>query len=186
MKTSIAQVGYAPVNVNSETGAITYGAIKKFESELSGGREFSAEPKGELSEIYADGKLVKSVEINDGYEIKLILIDLIDDVKTDWLGFTVDAAAKTTAEYATTAQRPKFCLVICEETDDGLGKITYYYNCQVSKRPSKASKTSEGKFDAQYSEFAISAKPRATDKLVCFETAGTSIPNEVVEPTATA
>ena len=184
MKTSIAQVGYAPISVNAETGAISYGAIKKFESELSGGREFSAEPKGELSEIYADGKLVKSVEINDGYDIKLVLLDLIDDVKKDWLGFAVDTTAKTTAEYATTTQRPKFCLVICEETDDGGGKITYYYNCQVSKRPSKASKTSEGKSDAQYSEFSISSKPRVADKLVCYETAGTAIPDTVVEPTA--
>lgn len=182
MKTTIADIGYALITAG-ENGAVSYGTIKKFETELSGGREFSAEPKGELTEVYANGKIAKAVEINDGYEIKLILLDLIDDVKKDWLGYTVDTVAKTTAEYAQIQARPKFCLIVMEETDDGLGMITYYYNCQVSKRPSKASKTSEGKFDAQFSEFAISSKPRATDKLVCFETKGIIFPTTVQEPT---
>lgn len=182
MNTGIARVGYAKVTVGTD-GAITYGSVMKLESELSGGREFTADPKGDLTEVYADGKLVKSVEVNDGYDIKLILLDIIDDIHKDWLDNTVDSEHKTVAEYSKTKQRPKFCLILAETTDDGLGKITYYYNAQVTKRPSKSSKTSEGKFEAQFKEFAIGARPRPTDGLVCYETTGTEIPAAVVEPT---
>lgn len=185
MITSIAKVGYAPVIVG-ENGSVTYGDVIRLEDELAGGREFTAEASGELTEVYANGKLVKAVEINNGYTIKLILLDLIDDIQKDWMGNQVNASTGTVAEYASNRERPKFCLILAEDTDDGVGKITYYYNCQVNQRPSKTTKTSEGKFEAQFREFAIAARPRSTDKLVCFETIGTAIPDTVALPGAEA
>ena len=182
MTTTLSGVGYAKITKDETTGSDTYGTIIKFESEVSGGREFSAEPKGEVTEIYADGKLVKSVEANDGYDTKLILIDLIDDVNKDWLGNTV-AVDGSVAEYAKATSRPHFALVTMEETDEDEKKVTVYYNCQVSKRPAKGAKTSEGKFDPQFKEFAISCKPRATDKLVCYEKIVTEFPTEIPQPT---
>lgn len=179
MRKSIVKVGYFPIT--EVEGVETYGEIIQLESEKSGGRAYSAVPKGELSEVYANGRVVYSEETNDGYDISLTLIDLIDDVAENWLGRTVDEIG--TAEYAN-ANTPKFGLVIAESTTDGAGEITYYYNCKVNARPPKAGATTEGSFAAQYTEFAIGARPRAKDMLVKYEVAGNTIPAEVPEPVA--
>lgn len=183
MKKSIAKVGYFPITEPTEPGGKpTYGPIKQLESEKSGGREYSADPNGENTEIYADGKVVLSVDSNNGYDIKLTLLDLIDDVAKDWLGRTLDEDGKGVAEYANAPENPKFGLVISEDTTDSLGKLTFFYNCQVSQRPSKAGKTAEGKLEGQFTEFAIAARPRDYDSLVCYEHQGTVIPAAVIEP----
>lgn len=183
MKKTIAKVGYFKITAPTEPGGKpTYGAITQFESEKSGGREYSAEPNGEPAQIYADGKVVLSVDSNNGYDIKLTLLDLVDDVSKEWLGRTVDADGSGVAEYADVTEYPRFGLVILEDTTDGLGKLTFYYNCQVSKRPNKAGKTSEGKFEGQFAEFQIAARPRENDHLVCYEHTGTVIPAAVMEP----
>lgn len=186
MKKSIAKVGYFTITPPTTAGAKpTYGAITQLESEKSGGREYSAEPNGESADIYADGKVVISLDSNNGYDIKLTLLDLIDDVAQNWLGRSVDTDKKGIAEYANSTEYPKFGLVILENTTDGLGKLTFYYNCQVSKRPSKTGKTSEGKLEGQFAEFQIAARPRDYDSLVCYEHTGTTIPSAVMEPTVT-
>lgn len=177
MRKSIVKVGYFPIT--EVEGAETYGAIKWLESEKSGGRAYSAAPKGELSEVYADGRVVYSEETNDGYDISLTLIDLIDDIAEDWLGRTVTETG--VAEYAN-ANTPKFGLAIAESTSDGVGEITIYYNCKVNARPTKAGATTEGSFAAQYTEFAIGARPRAKDMLVKYEIAGNELITEVPEP----
>lgn len=178
MKTSVERVGYALMN---EDGS--YENIKWFISEEAGGRDFSAEPKGELTEVYADGKLVRAVEINDGYDIKLTLIDLIDDVNSDWLGYDVNS--KGIAEYATNKERNRFALVVVDANDDGTYEMTTYFKCQVSKRPTIASKTSEGKYDPMFTDFEISARPRDADKLVRITgelTSVSTLPEEISEP----
>ncbi len=186
MKKSIAKIGYFPITAPTLIGnKPTYGTIVKLESEKSGGREYSAEPNGETTPVYADGKAVLSIETNNGYDIKLTLLDLIDDVASAWLGNTVDSTNHTIAEYADNPEKPYFGLVIAEKTVDGIGKITYYYNCQVTKRPTKSGKTSEDKFEAQFAEFEIAARPREYDSLVCYETVGNTIPEAVVEPNVT-
>lgn len=183
MKKSIVRVGTFPIT-QAEDGEISYGAIEWLESEKSGGREYSAEPSGENAEVYADGRVVYSAEENNGYTIKLVLLSLIDKIAKEWLGNRVDASTKSVAEYADGAQRPYFGLAIAESTTSGETVVTYFYNCQVSKRPTRSGKTTEGKFEAQFAEFEIAARPRESDSLVCYEVAaaGGALPSAVAEP----
>lgn len=177
MKKSIARIGdFAIIAPTAPSSTETYGPVNWFESKKSGGREYKAEPKGEVAEVYADGKAVLSVDDNSGYDITLTLLTLVDDVQENWLGRKPDRAGGI-PEYANAAERPRRGLAIAESTTDGTGIITFYYNCQVSKRPSKAGKTSEGKLEGQFQEIAIAARPRAEDTLVCYETKG----NELVK-----
>lgn len=179
LKKTIAKVGYALQGVDGE-GKITYGPVKWFVSTEAGGREYSAEPSGELTEVYADGQCVYSAEDNNGYTVKLILLSVIDNIDKDWLGNIIDANG--VAEYATATEKPKFALIVVEETTNGIGQTTIYYNSQVSKRPTAAGKTSEGgKFEAQFAEFEIAARPRE-DKLVRYTMKGMELVSTVPEP----
>lgn len=181
MKKSIVKVGHFTIT-KAENGAITYGPINWLESKQSGGREYSAEPTGELAEVYADGMVVYSAEENTGYNIKLVLLSLIDDIAQAWLGYTVDTVKKAVAEYADAGERPYFGLAIAESTTSGKDKVSFYYNCQVSKRPSKNGKTAEGKFEPQFAEFELAARPRPQDTLVCYEIPVETLPTAVLEP----
>lgn len=184
MKKQLVKVGYAPA-VMSPDGSMTYEEIIKLETTLSGGREYSAEPVGDTTEVYADSVSVYTDEANNGYDIKLTLIALIDKVEKEWLGFAVDESGKTTDEYANAPARPRFALLVADATTDGKGEITVFYNCQVSKRPGISGKTAEaGKFDPQYQEFEIAARPRISDGLVRRKLAGNALPSKVPEPGA--
>lgn len=187
LKKGIAKIGYAMITTG-EDGLTAYDNVKWLESEVSGGREYTAEPNGETTEIYADSISVYSAEENNGYDITLILLAIIDDVEKNWLGNTAISTGGI-LEVAKPETRPKFALITVEDTTNGNGETTIYFNCTVSKRPKIAGKTSEGKFEAQYPEFSISARPRPTDKWVratlpqsnLFDT----IPEIVVEGEAT-
>ncbi len=162
LKKGIAKIGYAMV---TDTSTFAYDEVVWFESEVSGGREYSAEPNGETTEIYADGISVYSAEDNNGYNIKLILLAVIDDIETKWLNNST-ATNGGIVEIASPETRPKFALITVDDTTNGNGETTIYFNCSVSKRPKLSGKTSEGKFEAQYPEFEIGARPRPTDKWV--------------------
>ena len=181
IKKTITRVGYALMNTGELTGVITYELPVWFVSTEAGGREYSAEPNGELKEIYADGVVVYSTEENNGYDINLTLLAIIDDIDESLLGNVVTTAG--VAEYASPIPRPKFALFICEETTDGQGQITIWYNCQVSKRPKTGGKTSEGStFDAQFLELPIAARPRINDKLIRYTIKGKTLFTSVPMP----
>lgn len=163
LKKSIAKVGYALVT--EENGTYTYGTPKWLISDEAGGREYSAEPNGENTEIYSDGIIVYSAEENNGYDITLTLLAVIDDVEKDW-----DNVETVTnggiLEVAKTKSKPKFALFIIEDTTNEKGQTTIFFNCCISKRPTISGKTSEGSFEAQFPEWSISARPRPADKWV--------------------
>jgi phi13 family phage major tail protein len=182
IKKTITRVGYALMNVSESTGVISYGNATWFVSTEAGGREYSAEPSGELQEIYADGVVVYSAEENNGYDITLTLLAIIDDIDEKLLGNVV--SLEGVAEYASPIPRPHFALFICEETTDGVGQVTIWYNCQVSKRPKNGGKTSEGSsFDAQFLELPISARPRIDNKLIRYTIKGKTLFSSVPMPT---
>lgn len=166
---TIRRIGYAPITAhNDATGVDTYGTPVWFAHNDGGGREYSAEPNGELTEIFADGFSVWCDEENNGYNLSLTLLNVCDDVDEAWLGNVVDGTSK--AEYVRKGERPKFALFIIEDTTDGLGKTTIFYNCFVPERPTKAGKTSEGgAIDPEFPEFTVYARPRENDGLVCYE-----------------
>jgi phi13 family phage major tail protein len=166
---------------NPSTGAISYENPVWFISTEAGGREYSAEPNGELEEIYADGIVVFSAEENNGYNITLTLLAIIDDIDENWLGNTVDSGG--VAEYANVIPRPRFALFVVEETTDGLGQTTIWYNCQVSTRPKSGGKTSEGSaFDTQFLELSIAARPRTDNKLIRYVKVGKNLFTAVPMP----
>lgn len=190
MKKSIVKVGYAPINWSVEESKYTYGAIKWFESEKSGGREFEATPRGESYEVYADGKLVMAGSENDGYDITLQLLDLVDDVDKDWFGNDVDSDKKGVAEYSEGKEFPKFALIIVYTQTDGTYLTEYYYQVQAAERPKISGKTSEGKFEAAFLDTTLKALPREHDepakRLVRYSHKTSDLPTAVVDPTAAA
>ena len=184
MKKSIAAVGWFTTTYAVGTG-YTYGDIKWFGDEEAGGREFSADPRGELTEVYANGKSVIAVNENDGYDGKIQLLSVVDDIEKDWLGNAV-SNDHAVAEYSEGKQFPKFGLVVVYTSLDGGYIVEWYYQCQVSKRPSKSGKTSEGKFEAQFLDLELTIKPREHDdpkkRLVTYTQYTDAMPESVALP----
>lgn len=187
MKKTIAAIGYATITYAAESG-YTYGNIKWFESEKAGGRSFSAAARGQTTEVYADGKCVMAITENDGYDIDLQLLDIIDDIEEEWLGNAVDEGGNI-AEYAESKQLPKFCLAASYTNNMGQVETEFYYQCQVAARPTRSGKTSEGKFEAQFLDLKLKALPRENDpakkKLVMYKTVGNELPTSVAVPSVT-
>lgn len=174
LKGSIRYVGYAPITYDSTQNTITYGAIKYLPHNVAGGREYTAEPRGDSQKIYADGIAVYGDNVNDGYDINLTLLSIFDDdVRKDWLNEVVDAESHASAEYADGLEMPYFALIIHEDTADGTGVITIYPFAQVSQRPSDSGKTKEsGLTDFTFPEYQIAATARPTDYLTKYQVRG--------------
>ncbi|MBR1382786.1 MAG: hypothetical protein IJ555_03105 [Ruminococcus sp.] len=158
-------------------------AIVWLASTEAGGREYNAQPRGGVQEVYADSVMAFADNEDDGYDLTLTLLDIIDDVAVDWLGEIKDSKGR--AEYADGKEYPAFELYIIEATRDGTGKTTIYYNCQCSGRPTVSGKTKEGagnNFDYFFPEYAITARPRVSDNLVKYEVDGKERFTVVPEP----
>ena len=166
IRRTISRVGYAPAYYDSTTDTFTYGAPKWFVHNEAGGREYSASPNGEMSEIYADGVSVYASDENHGYDIELTLLNVVDDIDVAWLGNEVDANG-VVGEYASNIERPRFALFIVEDTTDGVGVTHIWYNCVVNQRPEIAGKTSdESGFDPQFFTVSIAARSAGKTALV--------------------
>lgn len=163
LKKSIARVGYAVINTDDENN-ITYDKIVWLESKLAGGREYSASPNGEVTEVYADGIIVYNAEENNGYDITITLLAAIDRIEKDWLGNVITENGAV-IESADEKDRNRFALVLIEDSTNKKGITTIYPNCYVSTRPKISGKTSEGKFEAQYPEYSLAARPDENHKV---------------------
>lgn len=171
LKKGIRRVGYALLDI-SEDGVIQIGNPVYFPTLKSGGRNYSADPRGDSQKIYADSTAVYGDTVNDGYDIKLTLLAVTDDVSEAWLNEQKDDNG--IAEFADGEELPYFALIISEDTTDGAGQTTIYYYCQCSGRPSENGKTSEGgTFDFEFPEYPIVASPRPEDNLVRYRIPGT-------------
>ena len=179
---TILGVSFVPLFV--EDDSYTYGTPVNL-PHIAGGREFGADPDGEVTTIYADGVCIYSAEENHGYNITLTTVTATDDVERAWYGKAVDDSGGR-AEYANNQELPRFALIIYEDTTDGIGKTTIYYDCQISERASKNGQTSdESGFDPQFLENNIHARPRLSDMLVCYEISGKKLLTELPEPPGT-
>lgn len=192
MKTGIVKCGYAPLTI-SGAGVPTYGTPVYFADAAAGAREYSAEQKGDVHSVWANSKLVYQGAKNSGYDINLTLIDFIDDVATAWYGdvSATMGSARGKAEPAKVVERPHFALILSEETTDGVGKTTVFFNCCAGKKPSIAGKTTEnGDWDDQFPEYSItsaSVTDPATEKSwIKMEISGTEELQAVTLPTISA
>lgn len=180
MKTKLVNVGYAPITSMTKDTTV-YGTPIYFATAEAGGREYSASASGDAKTIYANSQLVYGGEENDGYEISLTLIDIIDDIDENWLGNII--AENGVLEKTTNKERPRFALILSDKDTDDIGKTIIFYNCQVSTRPDKAGKTAEeGSWDEQFVEYAIKSSPRISDGYVCLTISGTDELAEIPEP----
>ena len=181
LKKGLIACGYAMLTEAEETGAITYDNVKWLPSVVAGSREYSAEPRGETTSVYADSRIVHADDDNDGYDITLTLLTICDDVETDWLNHVKKSSGM--AEYAESGEFGRFALLLVENTTDGVGKTTIFYDCRCSKRPSLSGKTKEGAgCEYAFAEYALIASPRPTDALVKIVIDGKTKVTSVTEP----
>lgn len=181
METTIAKIGFAMITETAEQ--INYENIEWFKSTDAGGREITSEPVGDTIKIYADGLPAIQAIGNSGYDIKLILLSIIDDIETKWFNKTKTADGSI-VETAVIKETPKFALIVAKELFDNSKKyaIDTYFYCSASNRLSKKSKTSEGNFDPEFPEISISASPRPDNKLVVVTDYADTLPTKVTVP----
>lgn len=164
IRRTITDLGYAPITAISDDGVPTYGTVVWFPHHKAGGRDYDAQPAGTSGSVWADGREVYAYEDNQGYNISLTTVGVTDDIDEEWYGRTVMLNG-TVEEYADDADYPQFALVIIEDTTDGVGETTIFYNCHIAERNGKQGATSEGSgLNPQFPQHTISARPR----LDCF------------------
>ena len=169
MKKGITGLAFAIATLNTDAQGnqtITYGPIENLVTTTSGGREYSLDPRGDSQSVYADSTKVYGDTVNDGYDLSVTLLSVLDRVvQKKWL--QMQQTDNGIAEYANVGEMPYFALIIYEDTSDGVGQTSVYYWCQASGRPSDAGKTAEGgNFDWAFPQIPLAATPRPTDKLV--------------------
>lgn len=157
----LAQIGISKITVGADD-RYTYAPIERF----FGSREFSAEPQGELYELYADSNIYYAEETNNGYIGKLTMVRLADKFKKEIMGLTEDPNDKMLYEKSNKVDTPKFGLVVYNLTNITKGIYYIFYDCQVSKRPTISTQTQEKSINPQMEEVEILISPRSYDDLV--------------------
>ena len=185
LESTLAKIGYS--NITEMADNIDYDDIIWLRSTEAGGREISASPKGETNIIYADGLPVIQADDNSGYDISLQLLAAVDDVEEDWFGSKKKLSDGSMLETGGTSESPRFALLAAKELYASPKKyaIDIYFYCSASNRPSKKSKTSEGKFDPEFPEYSIAAAPRPDNKFVCHTIYADTLPTSITVPTLT-
>lgn len=185
MKKGITGIAYAMAHYDKQAGTLTYDAPRYLPSAVAGGREYSADPRGDSQKVYADSIAVYGDTINDGYDLGLTLLSTFDNQFREDLLNEVDDG-NGIAEYANVTEFPYMAIIIHEDTSDGVGLTSVYYYCQASGRPSDSGKTAEqGNFDFEFPQYPIVASPRPTDRLVRYQIPGTEHLAEIPEPGST-
>lgn len=169
MKKGIDGLAFALATLTTDGSGnqtVTYGAVENLVTTTSGGREYSMDPRGDHQDVYADSVKVYGDTVNDGYDLNVTLLSVLDRVvQKKWL--QMQQTEQGLAEYANVGEAPYFALIIYEDTSDGVGQTTVFPWVQASGRPSDAGKTAEGgNFDWAFPEIPLAATPRPTDKLV--------------------
>lgn len=157
---TITDLGYAPITAIDDDGKPTYGSVVWLPHHKAGGRSYDAQPAGSASSVWADGREVYAMEDNQGYNNTLTTVGVTDDVEEDWYGYTVGEDGSV-EEYADGREYPHFALVIIEDTTDGLGKTTIFYNSHINQRSAQSGATSEGNgLNPQFPQHNIAHRPR--------------------------
>ena len=183
MNKTIAKIGYAPISERAATG-YTYGAVTWFDEKGGAGRKVGSTPYGENYEIFGNGYAVYAGEVNNGRDIEVELIDILDDIREDWLG-----EVKMTNGYVEKVQSdelPRFALLVAKEKFDSAKKyqVDTYFDCQVSARRDINDKTSENNFDPDFPVYKIRANPRLDNKFVLWQADFDELPDTVTTPAA--
>lgn len=180
---TISRLGYALITATDYNGKPTYGTVNWLVSTEAGGREYSASPTGGATSIWADGKEVYSTEENQGYDLTLTTLAVTDDIEEDWYKAIVSQSG-VVEEYGGDIEYPRMALLIVEDTTNGVGKTTIFYNAHITQRSNLAGKTSEGTgLDPQFPEHNFACRPRMDCMCVKAELPGKSLISSIPEPT---
>lgn len=144
---------YSKVTINTE-GSIAYETPKP----MPGSTELTLDPRGDMTEFYADDMLYYSADNNQGYDGKLTLANIPEDFEINILGQIKDEDDGVITENAN-AKGSYFALMF--EFDGDVKKIRHVlYYCKAS-RPSAGSSSKTDKVDPNTIEldFVSSASP---------------------------
>ncbi|MDU2670593.1 MAG: phage tail protein [Clostridium sp.] len=168
----LKNVHYSKITMGEE-GAINYGTPVK----IPGGVEISLEPRGEMSEFYADDILYYSASNNQGYDGTLTIANIPDQFAIDCLGEVKDETDMVISEGADSVGSP-FALMF---EFDGDIKATRHilYNC-AANRPKIGSSTKTNSKEPNTNELTFVSSPRETDLKVKTKTT-TTTPKEIYD-----
>lgn len=159
--------------ITETEGAIAYGNP----IEIPGGVEISLEPRGEMTEFYADDILYYSAPNNQGYDGTLNIANIPDKFAIDCLGEEQDEEDKVITEKSN-KEGKSFALMF---EFDGDVKATRHvlYNCSAN-RPTIASTTRSNSKEPNTNELSFVSNPRSTDLAVKTKTT-TNTPKEIYD-----
>lgn len=148
-------------------GAITYDTPIR----IPGAVEISLEPRGDMTEFYADDMLYYSASNNQGYDGTLSIADIPEQFAIDCLGEEKDATDMVLTEKSTLKGQP-FALLF---EFDGDVKATRHvlYSC-TANRPTISGATKTNTAEPQANELTFVSSPRATDYAVKTKTTTTT------------
>lgn len=153
-----------------EDGSITYGTPKA----LPGSTELSLDPRGDMTEFYADDMLYYSASNNQGYDGTLTLANIPEEFAIDILGEEKDTDDAVMTEKAT-ATGSYFALMFEFAGDIKEIRHVMYY-CSAS-RPSIGSSTKTDSVEPNTNELTFIASARPGDYKVKTKTTTTTPDN---------
>jgi phi13 family phage major tail protein len=148
-------------------GVITYDAPVA----IPGAVELSLEPRGDMTEFYADNMLYYAASNNQGYDGTLSIAHIIEQFAVDALGEEQDETDMVLTEKAD-AKGKNFALMF--EFDSDVKAVRHVlYNCSAN-RPTVSSSTKTDSVEPTPNELTFVASPRSTDLAVKTKTTDTT------------
>jgi phi13 family phage major tail protein len=154
---------------SEENGVITYDTPVR----IPGAVEFTIEPRGDLTEFYADDILYYSAGNNQGYDGTLSIAVIPEQFAIDCLGEEKDATDGVLIEKSNLKGKP-FALMYEFDGDVNATRFVLY-NCSAN-RPTITSSTKTDTVEPTPNELTFVASARPTDYAVKSKTTGTTSP----------
>lgn len=141
---------------------------------IPGTVEISLDPRGDMSEFYADDILYYSAANNQGYDGTLIIANIPEQFAIDCLGELKDDSDMVITEKSNAAGK-NFALMF--EFDGDVKAVRHVlYNCSAN-RPTISSSTKTNTKEPNTNELSFVSSPRSTDLAVKTKTTATTPKN---------
>jgi phi13 family phage major tail protein len=170
----MAKVTFGLKNVHYATytesaGSITYDTPIP----IPGAVELSLEPRGDMTEFYADDMLYYAASNNQGYDGTFSVASIPQQFLIDALGEEEDSTDMVLTEKST-AKGKNFALLF--EFDSDVKAVRHVlYNCSAN-RPTISSSTKTDSVEPTPNELTFVSSPRSTDYAVKTKTTETTPP----------
>jgi len=130
---------------------------------LPGGVELSLEPRGDMTEFYADNMIYYAASNNQGYDGTLSVANITEKFAVEVLGEEKNSADNVLIEKSNT--KPKNFALLFEFDGDVKATRHVLYNC-TANRPTVSSSTKTASVEPNPSELTFVSSPRETDEAV--------------------